>query len=145
MFQLKKTFASALACVIFSALCAPAAMAGVGLGCTALDGSKAEINIALAGGVGFSALSADATDGKTVFTGSAEKGTTQFFVAQGMLLGDAYYADFSDDNAERIIISLRVNAELLPERYYAKLDEDFMPGKLTFEGQKPIPVECSLG
>ena len=147
---MRKVFAFVFAGMISGALHTPAAMASVGLICTALDGSKAEINIALGGGVGFSTLSASATDGKTLFSdgrtpGRKKSGATRFVMAQGMLLNEAYYVDFADDNLEKIIVSLRVNIDLLPGFIYPEPDGDTMFGTLKFEGQKPVPVACDLG
>lgn len=145
MTSFNKTLVGVVATIACAGLSASNAFAGVGLVCNALDKSTTKISIALGGGVGFSALSAQATIGKINFSTSGEKGTTPFDVAQGMILGEVYYVDFSDDNAETIIISLRVNIDLLPKSAYPKLEEDDMPGTLTFEGQKPIPVACWLG
>lgn len=145
MISCSKILATIIAVVVFTGLSASSAFAGVGLGCYALDGSNTEIHVGLGGAVGFAAISAHAIHGETTYSGGGEKGTIPFGVAQGMILGEAYYIDFSDDDAQKIFISLRVNVDLLPKSNYLKLEEDDMPGTLTFEGEKPIPVSCSLG
>lgn len=144
----KPILALPLTLAILCSLTVPG-LASIGIDCRALDGSKADIIIGLSGGVGFGALYAEANDGKggKYFYQTEEKTGTEFTIAQGMILGEKLYADFSDPNAEEIFVSLRVNVDLVKGFKYPKPSDesDNIFGTLIFKGQKPIPVSCDYG
>ncbi|WP_421850164.1 hypothetical protein [Oricola sp.] len=128
-----------LALSLISMVMAPRAAWATGeIFCQATDGSGASIDIGI-GRVPFLAvLDATATDGHTVWSTNSTGTQIPIIFAQGFMGNRQVLADFSDPNAERIVVSLRL--------FQASGDKQFAEaGVLSFEGTSVFPVVCESG
>jgi hypothetical protein len=126
----------ALAATILALSAAPS-FASFGLMCDGPDGI--DVNVALGGGVGISVLGAEITaPGGVWSTDPTKAGATPIVAAQGASVDNRWYLDFSDPNAEAILVEIRL--------FWAEEETDpVYGGTLRIAGAGAWPISCGMG
>jgi len=115
---------------------ATAAHASGGVFCHSTDGI-ANISIGLGRVPIYAPLNASATLGNTNWSTAPQSGEILLGGSQGLIENNTLAADFTDEDVERIIISLRVD-------YSGKEGQEGFSGKLIFAGTETHDVVCQF-
>lgn len=122
--------------VVTSLMAISPAFATGGVHCISED-EKVEISIGMGRVPIFAPLNADVHYGKRHWSSRDDIGAEPLGGSQGMLEEERFSADFTDENVEKIIISLRVDMT-------EESSEGDLSGTLTFEDKIIHQVKCQF-